>query len=70
MVAVKELLYTYRGLLKMAAEFIEVLAVGEFANTEVGTLTNSSAGNVLCDARIKIKYNGTVYYLPLYDTAP
>ena len=54
----------------MGAEFIQVLAIEEFANTEAGTLTNSAAGDVLCDARIKIKFNGTVYYLPLYDTAP
>jgi hypothetical protein len=48
----------------------EVLAVKEFANTESGTLTNSEAGNVLCDARIKVYFNGTAYYIPLYDTAP
>jgi hypothetical protein len=35
-----------------------------------GTLTNSSAGDVLCDARIICSINGTAYYIPLFDTAP
>ena len=48
----------------------DVLSVKEFVNTEAGTLTNSGAADILCDARIKIQFNGTTYYLPLYDTAP
>jgi hypothetical protein len=48
----------------------EVLSVKEFVNTETGTLTDSGAGDVLCDARIKIWFNGTAYYIPLFDTAP
>ena len=54
----------------MAAEVIDVLAVKEFANTETGTLTASGGGNVLCDARVKVSFNGTDYWLPLFDTAP
>ena len=34
-----------------------------------GTLTQSGAGDVLCDARIAIVWNGTPYYIALYDTA-
>lgn len=37
---------------------------------ETGTLTDSGAGDVKCDARVKIDLDGTTYYLPLYDTAP
>lgn len=48
----------------------EVLEVKEFANTSSGTLTDSGAGDILCDARIKIQFGGTAYYIPLYDTAP
>ena len=54
----------------MSREFIEVLSVKEFAQTETGTLTDSGAGDILCDARIKISFNGTDYWIPLYDTAP
>jgi len=54
----------------MAAEHFDVISVKEFANTSAGTLTDSGAGNVLCDARIQVQYNGTVYYIPLFDTAP
>lgn len=52
----------------MGAEFIQVLAIEEFANTESGSLKDSDGTDIKCDARVKIKYNGTVYYLPLYDT--
>jgi len=48
----------------------EVLSVKEFANTETGTLTDSAEGNVLCDARIKVYFNGTAYWIPLFNTAP
>ncbi len=54
----------------MAVEVIDVLSVKEFANTETGTLSDSAAGDILCDASIKISFNGTVYYLPLYNTKP
>jgi hypothetical protein len=54
----------------MSHEKIDVLAVKEFANTEAGTLTDSGAGDVLCDARIKISFNGTDYWIPLFNTAP
>ena len=43
-------------------------ATGESVST--GTLTQSGAGNVLCDARIACVWNGTPYYIALYDTAP
>jgi hypothetical protein len=46
----------------------QVLAVEEFANTESGSLDDSDAADIKCDARIKIKYGGTVYYIPLYDS--
>lgn len=52
----------------MSVEFIEVLSVKEFANSEAGSLKDSAAADIACDARIKIRYNGTIYYLPLYDT--
>lgn len=48
----------------------KVLTVKEFSNTSTGTLTDSGAGNVLCDARIQVSYNGTNYWIPLFDTAP
>lgn len=48
----------------------EVIAVKEFENTSAGTLTDSAAGDVKCDARIKIQFGGTAYYIPLFDTAP
>ena len=67
MVIHKVLQYSSRGH-KMGAEFIEVLAVGEFANTETGSLKDSAAADIKSDGRIKIKYNGTVYYLPIYTT--
>jgi len=54
----------------MASEFIQVLAVKEFANTELGTLTDSGAGDVASDARIRISFNGTDYWIPLFNTAP
>ena len=54
----------------MSGEFIEVLQVKEFANTTTGTLTDSAAGDILCDANIQISYNGTTYWLPLYNTRP
>ena len=54
----------------MGADVIKVLAVEEFANTTAGTLTDSAAGDILCDARVRISYNGTPYWFPLYDTAP
>lgn len=49
---------------------IDVLNVKEFANTDTGTLTDSGAGDILCDARIQIQFNGTSYWLPLYNTKP
>lgn len=54
----------------MAAELIDVLAVREFANTETGTLTDSAAADVACDARIKVSFDGTDYWIPLFDTKP
>ena len=54
----------------MSSEKIDVLIVKEFANTELGTLTTSGAGDVACDARIKVQFNGTAYWIPLFDTAP
>jgi len=48
----------------------DAISIKEFVNTETGTLTDSAAADIKCDARIKIQFNGTVYYLPLYDTAP
>ena len=46
----------------------EVLAVKEFANTASGSLKDSAAADIKCDARIAISFGGTTYYLPLYDT--
>ena len=54
----------------MAGESIPVLIVKEFANTSAGTLTDSAAGDVKCDARVQVSFNGTNYWLPLFDTAP
>ena len=39
-------------------------------DAETGTLTDSSAGNVLCDKRFKITVDGTDYWVPLFNTAP
>lgn len=50
------------------AQVIDVLAVGEFADTATGSLKDSAAGDIKCDARIKIRYGTTIYYIPLYDT--
>jgi len=52
----------------MGADVIKVLAVEEFANTATGSLKDSIAADIKCDARIQISFNGTTYYLPLYDT--
>lgn len=52
----------------MTAEFIRVLAVEEFANTATGSLKDSTAADIKCDARIKISFNGTTYYLAGYAT--
>jgi hypothetical protein len=41
-------------------------ATGPFST---GSLTNSAAGDVQCDARIKIAIGATPYYIPLFDTA-
>ena len=46
----------------------EVISVKEFANTSTGSLKDSDAANIKCDAYIKIQYAGTVYYIPLYNT--
>lgn len=54
----------------MSHDHIDVLSVGEFVNTSLGTLTDSGAGDVLCDASIQVKFNGTVYYIPLFNTKP
>ena len=54
----------------MGAEHFDVISVKEFVNTTTGTLTDSAAGDVLCDASIQIQYNGTVYYIPLFNTKP
>lgn len=48
----------------------DVLTVKEFSNTETGTLTDSAAADIKCDARIKVSLSGTDYWIPLYDTAP
>ncbi len=34
-----------------------------------GSLTDSAAGDVACDARLVINWNGTPYYIPLFNTA-
>ena len=52
----------------MVADHIEVLSVTEFANTELGSLKDSATTDIKCNARIKLKFNGTIYYLPLYST--
>lgn len=54
----------------MGADVIKVLAVEEFANTTAGTLTDSAAGDVLCDANIQVSFNGTTYWIPLFNTRP
>lgn len=50
----------------MAAEFIEVLSIKEFANSSEGSLKNSDLTDIKCDAKVKISYKGTTYWLPLY----
>lgn len=52
----------------MSATQIDVLSVKEFVNTSTGSLKDSTATDIKCDAKIKLQYNGTVYYLPLYTT--
>lgn len=54
----------------MSAEQIDVLIVKEFANTELGSLTDSGAVDVACDARIKVSFAGVDYWIPLFNTAP
>lgn len=54
----------------MTAIHFDVISVKEFSNTTAGTLTDSAAGDIKCDARIQVSYNGTDYWLPLYNTAP
>ena len=54
----------------MSSTHFAVLSVKEFVNTSAGTLTDSAAGDILCDARIQVSYNGTDYWLPLYNTKP
>jgi hypothetical protein len=46
----------------------DVLAIKEFANTAAGSLKNSDETDIKCDAYVEIQFNGTTYYLPLYDT--
>jgi len=48
----------------------KVLAVKEFANSGTGTLTDSAAGDVLCDGWVQVSYSGTTYWIPLYNTKP
>ena len=47
-------------------EVFDVISVKEFANTEAGSLKDSSGTDIKCDALVKIQFNGDVYYLPLY----
>ena len=47
-------------------EVFDVISVKEFANTEAGSLKDSSGNDIECDAFVKIQFKGTVYYLPLY----
>ena len=54
----------------MGADHFDVISVKEFANTATGTLTDSGAGDVECDASIQVQWGGTVYYIPLFDTKP
>lgn len=54
----------------MSVTHFDVLSVKEFVNTTTGTLTDSAAGDVLCDAAIQVSFNGTVYWLPLFNTKP
>jgi hypothetical protein len=46
----------------------EVISVKEFVNTNSGSLKNSDATDIKCDAYIKVQFAGTAYYIPLYDT--
>ena len=56
--------------LKMV-DFIKVLAVEEFANSELGTVTKSGVGgDAKCDARARVSFGGVPYWIPLYNTAP
>jgi hypothetical protein len=60
----------------MASEIFETAATKEFqvANVkfaddgEAGSLRDSSAVDIECDARLKVTVGGATYYLPLYDT--
>lgn len=52
------------------ADVFKVLAVEEFSNTSLGTLSDSAAGDVKCDARIQVSFGGTPYWIPLFNTAP
>ena len=57
----------------MTEQVFQSISVKEIqlCNAEAGTLTDSAAGNVLCDKRLKITdADGNDYYLPLFDTAP
>ena len=54
----------------MSVERFDVIAVKEFANTSAGTLTDSGAGDVLCDAAIQVSFAGTTYWIPLFNTKP
>ena len=54
----------------MSLTHFDVLSIKEFVNTDAGTLTDSAAGDIKCDARIKVQFNGTPYWIPLFDTAP
>ena len=47
---------------------VEVLSVKEFANTASGSLKDSDAADIKCDAYIAVSFAGTTYYIPLYDT--
>ncbi len=53
---------------KGITEVFESIAVKEFTPTVAGSLKDSAGTDIKCDARITVSYNGTTYYIPLYDT--
>lgn len=57
----------------MVDESFKSISVKEIqlCNATAGTLTDSAAGNVLCDKRLAVTdADGNTYYIPLFDTAP
>lgn len=39
------------------------------ASVSLGSLTDSAAGDVACDAKIAVYFNGAAYWIPLFNTA-